>query len=289
MAREIVVELPRTAYYTGEVIEGTVVVEASRDVSSRGLYVDFTGTEETVITRQQGKESRTYRSSATVVQWRLPLRGEGILPAGTFRFPFRFQIPLHGLPSYAGRHAKVKYVLTARLDVPLWVDTTWSTEIFVFYDRPSVRTYAQPVRSRSSADGPQVYVELDGDRFFARELIGCRITLSNIGTARVRRVHAVDRRGMGEGGRPRRDDRDVPDRGLRADGADPGRSPVHVRDPHPRGRRVELPRDVFILQLCPPRRPRYRMGIRHRGADADRDRAMRPWNGRWREAQVNLK
>src|SRR5206468_5114082 len=77
MAREIVVELPRTAYYTGEVIEGTVVVEASRDVSSRGLYVDFTGTEETVITRQQGKESRTYRSSATVVQWRLPLRGEG--------------------------------------------------------------------------------------------------------------------------------------------------------------------------------------------------------------------
>ena len=189
MAREIVVELPRTAYYTGEVIEGTVVVEASRDVSSRGLYVDFTGTEETVITRQQGKESRTYRSSATVVQWRLPLRGEGTLPAGTFRFPFRFQIPLHGLPSYAGRHANVKYVLTARLDVPLWVDTTWSTEIFVFYDRPSVRTYAQPVRFRSSADGPQVYVELDGDRFFARELIGCRITLSNIGTARVRRVY----------------------------------------------------------------------------------------------------
>src|SRR3989475_8990387 len=189
MAREIVVDLPRPAYYPGEVMEGTVVVVRSRDVSSRGLYVDFTGTEETVIARQQGKQSRTYRSSATVVQWRLPLRGEGTLSAGTFRFPFRFQIPLHGLPSYAGRHAKVKYVLTARLDVPLWVDTTWSTEIFVFYDRPSVRTYAQPVRFRSSADGPQVYVELDGDRFFGREVIGCRITLSNIGTARVRRVY----------------------------------------------------------------------------------------------------
>src|SRR2546426_362676 len=142
MARAIVVELPRTSYYTGDVIEGTVVVEASRDVSSRGLYVEFTGTEETVITRQQGKESRTYRSSATVVQWRLPLRGEGTLPAGTFRVPFRVQIPLHGLPSYAGRHAK------------------------------------------------------------------------------------------GKGGRPGRDDRDVPDRSLRADGADPGRSPVHVRDSH---------------------------------------------------------
>src|SRR5881398_3597883 len=110
MAREIVVELPRTAYYTGEVIEGTVVVEASRDVSSRGLYVDFTGTEETVITRQQGKTSRTYRSTATLVQWRLPLRGEERVPPGTYRYPFKFQIPEQGLPSYAGRHASVKYI-----------------------------------------------------------------------------------------------------------------------------------------------------------------------------------
>src|SRR5206468_9218145 len=68
-------------------------------------------------------------------------------------------------------------------------DATWSTEIFVFYDRPSVRTYAQPVRFRSPGEGPQVYVELDGDRFFARELIGCRITLGQTGNARIRRVY----------------------------------------------------------------------------------------------------
>ena len=189
MARSVEVELPRLSYFTGEVIEGTVVVEASKETSTRGLEVDFTGTEETVITRQRGKQSVTYRSKAIVVQWRLPLRGEGTLPMGTFRFPFRFQIPLHGLPSYAGRHANVKYILTARLDVPLWPDATWSTEIFVFYDRPSVRTYAQPVRFRSLGEGPQVYVELDGDRFFARELIGCRITLGQTGNARIRRVY----------------------------------------------------------------------------------------------------
>lgn len=170
-------------------IEGTVVIDATSDVPSRGLYVDFTGTEETAITRSSGKHSTTYRSKATVVQWRLPLRGEGPLPAGASRFPFRFQIPTQGLPSYAGRHANVKYVLTARLDVPLWLDTTWSTEIFVFYDRPSVRTYAQPVRFRSGGQGPEVYVELDGDRFFARELIGCRITLRQTGNARIRRVY----------------------------------------------------------------------------------------------------
>jgi arrestin (S-antigen)-like protein len=183
------VELPRNAYFTGEVIEGTVVIDASREVPSRGLDVDFLGTEETEITRGSGKESRTYRSRATVVQWRLPLRGEGPLAAGIQRFPFRFQIPLQGLPSYAGRHASVKYLLMARLDVPMWVDTVWSSEVFVFYDRPSVRTYAQPVRFRSGGEGPEVYVELDGDRFFARELIGCRITLLRTGKTRVRRVY----------------------------------------------------------------------------------------------------
>lgn len=182
-------ELPRTSYYTGDVIEGTVVIETSREVDCRGLYVDFTGKEDTAITRSAGKSSVTYRSSATVVQWRLPLRPEGPVPPGTFRFPFRFQTPLQGLPSYAGRHANVKYILTARLDVPLWLDTIWDSEIFVFYDRPSVRTYAQPVRFRSGGDGPEVYVELDGDRFFARELIGCRITLNRAENARIRRVY----------------------------------------------------------------------------------------------------
>jgi hypothetical protein len=177
------------SYYTGEVIEGTVVIETTKEVSSRGLYVDFTGTEETEITRGSGKSSHTYRSSATLVQWRLPLRGAEPLPPGTQRFPFRFQIPAQALPSYAGRHASVKYILSARLDVPLWLDTVWKNEVFVFFDRPSVRTYAEPVRFRSGGEGPEVYVELDGDRFFARELIGCRITLNRTGNARIRKVY----------------------------------------------------------------------------------------------------
>src|SRR5438094_3974424 len=145
MARSVEVELPRLSYFTGEVIEGTVVVEASKDVSARGLYVDFTGTEETVITRQQGKQSVTYRSKATVVQWRLPLRGEGTLPTGTFRFPFRFQIPLHGLPSYAGRHANVKDVRTARADGPLRPGERSAPERVVLHHRASRRSAAAAV------------------------------------------------------------------------------------------------------------------------------------------------
>ncbi|OGS48355.1 MAG: hypothetical protein A3K68_00300 [Euryarchaeota archaeon RBG_16_68_13] len=181
-------ELPRNAYFTGEIVEGAVVVETTREVPSNGLALDILGREATEITRGSGDDRRTYRSSQDQLAWRMPLRGPGPLPPGLHRFPFRFQVPFKALPSYAGTHANVSYTLNARLDVPLWLDTVWTGEMFVFYDRPSVRHVARPVRFRSGGGGPEVYVELDGDRFFARELIGCRITLLRLGGARVRRV-----------------------------------------------------------------------------------------------------
>src|SRR3989442_672210 len=131
--RGIVVEVPGTSYYTGEVIGGSVGIETTREVSSRGLYVDFTGTEETVITRSAGKTTVTYRSKATIVQWRLPVRGEESIQPGTYRYPFQFQIPLHALPSYAGRHASVKYILAARLDVPSSYRGTYSYYSYVLH------------------------------------------------------------------------------------------------------------------------------------------------------------
>lgn len=189
MPRFISVELPRTAYYMGEVVEGIVSLELTRETPSHGLYLDILGREATEITRGSGKNSVTYRDHKDLCAWRITLQGPGDIPPGTYRFPFHFQVPLDGLPSYVGTHASVRYTLTARLDVPLWLDTTSTMEIYVFYDRASVRTFSNPVRFRSGGDGPEVYVELDGDRFFARELIGCRITLLRLGGQRVRRVY----------------------------------------------------------------------------------------------------
>src|SRR3989441_10828094 len=102
MSRSITAELPRLSYYTGEVIEGTVVIETTSEAKSRGLYVDFTGTEETQITRQSGKTSHTYRSTATLVQWRPPLRGEEPRPPRPDTTPFRFAIPARRLPPARG-------------------------------------------------------------------------------------------------------------------------------------------------------------------------------------------
>jgi hypothetical protein len=59
----------------------------------------------------------------------------------------------------------------------------------VYFARESIRTFSHPVRFRSGGGGPEIYVELDGDRFFARELLGCRITLLKTGDRRVRRLY----------------------------------------------------------------------------------------------------
>src|SRR5438132_485911 len=162
------------SYYTGEVIEGTVVIETTREVSSRGLYVDFTGTEAAVITRRAGAD-------------RLP-------------------------------------------------------------------DHIEPGREHPDPTG----------------------------------LYPAPRRGVGEGGRPAGDHGDLSHGGVGADGADPDRGAIHVRNPDSRGRRIELPRDVFILQLCPPCGPGHCLGVRHHRTDANRDRAVGPSERFEREAVLTL-
>src|SRR3989454_5168209 len=107
MANRIWIELPHPSDFTGDVVSGTVALETEREVDARGLSLDILGREATVITRQQGKSSVTYRSHADLIAWRVPLHGPGVVPAGVQRFPFQFQIPVYGLPSYTGPHPSV--------------------------------------------------------------------------------------------------------------------------------------------------------------------------------------
>ncbi len=189
MGNTIFIEVPRTSFVTGEVVSGAVLLEVGRETQTRGLTLDVLGRESTEITRGSGDSRRTYRSQFDHVAWRIPLSAAAVVPPGAHRLPFQFQIPLNALPSYAGRHAKVGYTLTARLDVPWWPDAVCTLPLQVFFARESVRTFADPVRFRSGGAGPEIYVEMDGSRFFARELIGCRITILRLGPQRARRVY----------------------------------------------------------------------------------------------------
>src|SRR3989454_10759727 len=202
MGNRIFVELPRTSYFTGDVAGGPVVLATSKQGDARGLSLYSRGRGSTQIPRQQGKPSVPYRSHAALFAWRAPLHGPGLVPPGVQRFPFQFQIPENALPSYTGPHASVGYSLNARLDVPWWPDAVQSVPVFVFFARQSVRTFSDPVRFRSGGGGPEIYVELDGSKFFAREMIGGRITILRLGDHPARRG---DVRLIGGEGGPARD------------------------------------------------------------------------------------
>src|SRR2546428_9759490 len=98
MANRIWIELPQPSYFTGDVVSGTVALETEREVDARGLSLDILGREATVITRQQGKSSVTYRSHADLIAWRVPLPGPRVVPARGPPFPVQVQIPRYGLP-----------------------------------------------------------------------------------------------------------------------------------------------------------------------------------------------
>ncbi len=182
-------KIPRNAYSAGEILEGTVVVETSARRSDPGLHLEFRGLEITEIKEDTGKKRDFHRSSHDVVTRRVPIQVDSPLPKGTHHFPFQFQIPPDVFPSYHGRHASVRYSLAARLDSPGEPDIMGSEEIFVFSDGQIVRRASKPLRFRSEHGGPEVYVELAGDRLLATDRVLCRITLARLGSAHVRRVY----------------------------------------------------------------------------------------------------
>ncbi len=189
MPSTLAIELPRDAYYTGEVVSGAVVIETPGEPVGRGLTLDIYGRETAHPVSPHG-ETDALQQRADVIAWQIPLRGPGGIPPGVHRLPFRFQIPVYALPSYHGMYVDVEYGLTARLGVQYWPDVVSERPFRVFLARESVRTFSHPARfSSGSGSGPAIYVELDGTRFFARELIGCRITLLQLGMDLVRRVY----------------------------------------------------------------------------------------------------
>jgi len=189
MGSTIQLELPRESYFTGEVVEGHVILNLDKSAETRGLTLEFLGREATQITRGGGKHRHTYRSQQDHVAWGLTLLQPGPVSQGQYRFPFRFQIPESALPAYRGPHAEVRYTLTARLDIPWWPDAVATAEVFVFFARQSVRQFAKPVRFVSAGPRHEFLVELDDERYFARELIACRITITRLHDLNIRRVY----------------------------------------------------------------------------------------------------
>ena len=213
--------LEKDAYAPGESVRGRVELDWPKSRPVRGVRLTFLGTEETRITvrKGSGKDARdvSYREKDVLIGEQLILwGGDGVglrraladalstvtggpdyplLRAGRHSYDFDFRLPDRALPSFTGTYAKVRYHLTAEVDVPLAGNLVFEGDVPVV---PSGTPRIAPlkVRSTSEADGILgalrahlgMNLDLDGCPLAPREKLQGRLLLRNLSRKKIRGI-----------------------------------------------------------------------------------------------------
>lgn len=164
----------------GGSVEATLGLEADVDVRANDLLLYLHGTEVSQITVGAGKSRHTVVQKAPFLELvssfhdSLHFQNADHIGAGTYRFPFRFDIPATAQPSLAtsemprtrGRFTSrpdgmyVEYELEARLTVPWWIDPVDREVVAVFSPR-RVLGALPPFSSPQDTERPVVQVQVD--------------------------------------------------------------------------------------------------------------------------------
>jgi len=164
----------------GGSIEGTLGLEADGDVRATDLLLYLHGTETSQITVGAGKsrhvviEKSPFLELVSSFHDALHFKDADHIGPGTYRFPFRFDIPATAEPSLAtserprtrGRFDSqqdgvyVEYELEARMTVPWWVDPIDREVVPVFSPR-RVLGALPPFSSGVDPERPTIQVQVD--------------------------------------------------------------------------------------------------------------------------------
>jgi Arrestin (or S-antigen), N-terminal domain len=164
----------------GASLEGTLGLEADGDVRATDLLLYLHGTETSQITVGAGKSRHVEVQRASFLELvssfhdAIHFRDATHLSAGTYRFPFRFDIPANCEPSLAttemprtrGRFTSredgmyVEYELEAKLAVPWWFGDTDREVVPVFSPR-RVLGAVLPFESPNDPERPVFRVRVD--------------------------------------------------------------------------------------------------------------------------------
>jgi sporulation-control protein spo0M len=198
--KQIKIELFKEAFLPGDRVKGTVKLVIDKPVKARVIKLNVIGMEKTNITVGSGDSRRTYHDHNFMIKQDIilqsPMYDEDMeLQPGNYEFRFEFSIPIYALPSYAGRHARISYILNAKVDVPLWFDINDFREFYVFRNRKALDILRDPVHFQSNNyfipdDGrPSFYVELNKIGYKSGENIMGFITLRNLAAQNIRKVY----------------------------------------------------------------------------------------------------
>lgn len=198
--KQIKIELFKEAFLPGDRVKGIVKLVIDKPVKARVIKLSIIGMEQTSITVGSGDSRSTYHDHNFMLKQDVilqsPMYAENMeLEPGSYEFRFEFSIPIYALPSYAGRHVRISYILNAKVDVPLWFDINDFREFYIFRNRKALDILKEPVHFHSNNyfipdDGrPSFYVQLNKTGYMAGENICGSITFKNMAVGSIRKVY----------------------------------------------------------------------------------------------------
>ena len=151
--------LRHTALYPGNIMEGVVELNVSSAIPFNAVRLKVTGKERVHIRRERQSPDpndppvvENFRESCVVFKQLVTLAGAmktmpggsgGIIPAGTFYYPFAFQLPTNIPPSFSKRvnndFAEIVYYVKTYVDIPMGRDANHHTHFAVLLPMPATQ------------------------------------------------------------------------------------------------------------------------------------------------------
>jgi hypothetical protein len=182
----------------GEEVAGAVKFSLNKSVSYRSAIVSLIGKERTQVTYQSGDSSATAVQESEFLHQEspitLPLDEKGRVRPGNYSIPFRFVLP-QGLPiSFKGKHMRITYAISAKIDVPLWFDIKESRELDVL-SFAAPRLQSQPTNAFSDSwrnqQNPGISFTLERSQFRRGEVLSGKCTFRNPRWKNLRKIDVL--------------------------------------------------------------------------------------------------
>jgi Arrestin (or S-antigen), N-terminal domain len=182
----------------GGPVTGTLGLEADGVVRATDLLLYLHGTEWAQVTVGGGKNRHVVIQKAPIVELvssfhsALPFQDADHIGAGTYRFPFRFDLPPAAEPSLATQPLSrtrrrfdthpdgmfVEYELEARLQVPWWIDPI-DKEVVSVYSPRRVLGALPPFSTAAGPDRPTVQIEVDQPMILPGTILSGHYSIDN--------------------------------------------------------------------------------------------------------------
>ena len=124
------IDLSKKDYIPGETVKGTIKLVLEKPVKARRFLVSLVGEEWVDVSCGGGKTRRVKKEEVKIHNNEIELSGEGVYDF--VQKNFQFKIPEDAPPTIKGDEAGLRWLVHAKLDIPMGRDMNEWVELFVY-------------------------------------------------------------------------------------------------------------------------------------------------------------